>query len=91
MDDHAVQTAMLSTPSQSSDSWVILGHRLPRGEIVFFCQMIILFTVILTCIINLSLGRESEMWLILLSTSLGAVLPNPDLKGVTRVKTSTLA
>jgi len=91
MDEHTVQTPMLSTSSRSSDSWVILGRRLPRGEIVFFCQMIILFTVILTCIINLSLGRESEMWLILLSTSLGAVLPNPDLKRVTKVRTNTLA
>jgi len=91
MDEHTVQTPMVTSLSQSSDSWVILGRKLPRGEIVFFCQMIILFTVILTCIINLSLGRESEMWLILLSTSLGAVLPNPDLKGITRVRTNTLA
>jgi hypothetical protein len=68
--------------SRNSEKWVLGGKILPRSEIVFFCQMVILFIVIVTSIINLSLGAQSELWLILLSTSLGAILPNPNLKTI---------
>lgn len=80
MEDRYVQTTYVHSPSRTSESWVLLGTKLPKAEIVFFSQIIILYIVIITCIVNLSIGNESEMWLILLSTSLGAILPNPDLK-----------
>ena len=75
----------LSQDSVTSDNWVVLGKVLPKAEVVYFCQMIVLFTVILTAIINLSLVNSSETWLILLSTSLGAVLPSPKLKHVVKL------
>ena len=90
MEDQAVQTNMSHSPAHSlsmqSDAWVLLGTKLPKAEIVFFSQIIMLYIVIITCIVNLSMGNESEMWLILLSTSLGAILPNPDLKLHTKQK-----
>jgi hypothetical protein len=80
MEIHEEHTALNREGSRNSEKWVLGGKVLPRGEIVFFCQMVILFIVIVTSIINLSLGAQSELWLILLSTSLGAILPNPNLK-----------
>ena len=88
MDEGGVQTYLseagvqtyLPSNSTSSESWIVLGQKLPKAEIVFFSQTIILYLIILTSVINLSIGNESEMWLILLSTSLGAILPNPTLK-----------
>ena len=67
--------------STASVKWEILGSKIPRKEVVFFSQMIVIYTVIITCIVNLSLGTTgpSELWVILLSTSIGAVMPNPQM------------
>lgn len=83
--DYQPEQVLCSQPSRMSDNWVLLGRVFPKAEIVFFSQIIILYIIIITCIINLSLGNGSEMWLILLSTSIGAILPNPKLKSVTKV------
>lgn len=58
----------------------------PRKEYVFFSQMVILFIVIVAAIINISISNgKQEVWLILLSTGVGALLPNPKLgKGKNR-------
>jgi hypothetical protein len=82
MDIREEGTPLNREGSHSSEKWVLGGRVLPRSEIVFFCQMVIIFIVIVTSIINLSLGAQSELWLILLSTSLGAILPNPNMKAL---------
>jgi hypothetical protein len=80
MDNHEVHTSIVRGSSANSETWVFGGKALPRSEIVFFCQMLILVIVILASVINLSLGAQSDLWIVLLSTSLGAILPNPNLK-----------
>ena len=48
---------------------------------MFFCQVIILYTVIVVSIYNLTVGHGvSTLWTALLSSSLGYLLPNPSLK-----------
>ena len=55
------------------------GH--PKEEIVYLCQVILLYIVIITCIVNLSIDNgNSNLWTALLSSSLGYMLPNPSLK-----------
>lgn len=67
--------------SVDREIWSIGGRNVPKTEVVFFCQMFMLYIVVITCIINLSLGSgESNLWVVLLSMSLGAVLPNPKMK-----------
>ena len=84
--DMELNESHLSTQSSvSSDKWFVLGRAVPKSQIVFLSQIIILYTVIITSIINLSIGNTSETWLILVSTCVGAVLPNPRIKSVTRV------
>jgi hypothetical protein len=71
----------VSSRSNGSETWVLGGQNMPRSEIVFFSQIIIIFIVVVASVVNLSIGNQSkEMWLIMLSTSVGAVLPNPSLK-----------
>ena len=69
--------------SSSRDSmWRVFGHRVPRKELVFCCQMGIIFIVVVSSIYNLSKGHgQSELWTALLSSCLGYILPNPQLKG----------
>lgn len=55
-------------------------QKLPRKEYVFFSQLAVLFVVIVAAIINISLNNgQQEVWLVLLSTGVGALLPNPRL------------
>ena len=72
---------MEPSETHSQRSWSLFGERVPRSEIVFFCQVIILYTVIATSIFNLSTGhKDGHLWVALLSSSLGYLLPNPSLK-----------
>ena len=57
------------------------GSRVPRDEITFFAQVIIVYVVIVRCIINLSIGNgESNLWTALFSSCLGYILPSTKLK-----------
>lgn len=70
-----------SQGSNNSKIWKFFGKHVPKEQTVFITQVIILYVVILTCIINLSLKNGiSELWVSLLSYSLGCLLPSPQLK-----------
>ena len=70
-----------SSASRASGNWCFLGESVPRSEIVFFVQIIIVYSVIITSLFNLSQGVEPQnLWIALLSSSLGYVLPNPNLR-----------
>ena len=59
----------------------VVGTECPKEEIVLFCQVIILYTVIVVSIYNLTVRPgDSTLWTALLSSSLGYLLPNPSLK-----------
>ncbi len=68
--------------NQSSHTEVSLfGRTEPQSRLAFVSQIIILLIVIITSIINISLGvGDEKIWITLLSTSLGVVLPNPSVK-----------
>ena len=64
-----------------SSRWHLFGTNCPKSEIVFLCQMFVLYTVIVVSIYNLAFGRtDSNLWTALLSSSLGYLLSNPFLK-----------
>lgn len=62
----------------------VLGKRFDKSVVVFFCQFTIISTVILVSIVNLSLPKSDPesrpMWIALLSSCLGYLLPNPSIK-----------
>jgi hypothetical protein len=67
----------------SPNHWNIFGYQVPKSEIVFFSQVILIYTIVITSIVNLSLGTnegENKVWIALLSSSFGYLLPNPTLK-----------
>jgi len=73
---------LLIMDSESGQSkWRACGSSMPKAELVFFSQILVLYIVIVTCIVNLSIGNgDSNLWTALLSSSLGYILPNPSLK-----------
>jgi hypothetical protein len=67
----------------SDKPWYLWGKTVPRSEIVFGTQVLLIYIIVVTSIVNLSLkGSEgaSKIWIILLSSCLGYILPNPKLK-----------
>ena len=82
--EDVVAAAEDSTDAQSEEDstpWHLFGTVCPKEEIVFLCQVIVLYTVILISIYNLITGLENyNLWTALLSSSLGYLLPNPTLR-----------
>ena len=65
----------------AADDLNFFGTECPKEEIVFMCQVIVLYTVIVVSICNLTIGHgDATLWTALLSSSLGYLLPNPSLK-----------
>ena len=44
-----------------TDGWHIFGRECPKEEIVFLCQVIILYTVIVVSIHNLTVGHGGRL------------------------------
>ena len=48
---------------------------------LFFAQIIVVYMIIVTSLVQISLrSPDKELWLILLSSSIGYILPSPGLK-----------
>ena len=80
---HPVSVELLDSSETHSNNpqWQFCGQGVPISEIVFFCQVIILYSVILTSIYNLTKeNRDSNLWTALLSSNLGYLLPYPTIK-----------
>jgi len=74
------ETMSNAVQSDSFKQWHLFGKRIPKNEAIFICQVVILYIVIITCILNLSLGNgDSNLWTALLSSSMGIMLPAPTL------------
>ena len=78
----------MSEPSVSSGEtsprrWTLCGKSdIPKKEIIFFSQVILIYVVVVGCIINLSLdtGCCSTVWASMLSGCLGYLLPSPSFR-----------
>jgi len=70
------------TNSDSSNKrWNIFQWKIPKSEIVFFAQVILIYTVVITAVVNLTVGTtDSQLWTALLTGHIGYLLPNPKLK-----------
>ena len=82
IDEEETEDCTDAAPNEpDSTPWHIFGTACPKEEIVFLCQVVVLYTVILISIYNLTTGRgDSNLWTALLSSSLGYLLPNPTLR-----------
>ncbi len=59
----------------------LVGRTEPQNRLAFVSQTVILLIVIIASIVNISLGvGDEKIWIALLSTSRGGVLPTPSVK-----------
>jgi len=76
-----METTRSSTAGSETNYIRLCGKETSKGHCVFACQMVIVYIVIITCIINLSIDNgESNLWTALLSSCLGYILPAPSIK-----------
>ena len=73
--------------------WVIMGKQFPRSEVKFFAQILIIYLVIVTCLVNLSLGKSNlnSLWISMLSTAVGVILPTPSMQKSHKVPAAVTA
>ena len=65
----------------SSTATTTTDLKIPKNRWSFFAQIVVVYTIIITSLIHLSLkSQDKELWLILLSSSVGYILPSPGLK-----------
>ena len=58
----------------------MFGRKLPRSEIVFFCQTFLIYVVVVTSLVNLTLKNGPiNLWIALLGSCLGYLLPHPSI------------
>ena len=57
----------------------------PKKEIIYFCQVVLIYIVVIACLINLSLGTGLDaLWSSLMSGSIGYLLPSPKITKKTK-------
>ena len=62
-------------------NWRICNKEIPKSEIIYFTQVLLIYIVVLACVINLSFRDcDQPLWSSLLSGSLGYLLPAPAIK-----------
>ena len=70
--------------SNSGQHWTWWGTSCSKEFVVFTSQVILVYIIVITSIINLTLYQDNEssgkLWTALLSSSIGYLLPNPRLK-----------
>lgn len=59
--------------------WNIFGYLVPKTEVTFFCQFLTLFILILFSLVSLTLGENTEFWGSILCSSVGILMPNPNI------------
>ena len=79
--DRSVDNASEGSLKSGQSNWRLFGQRVPKTECVFAVQILMLYIIIITCLMNLTMGHaDSNLWTVLLSSSLGLMLPSPSLK-----------
>ena len=86
--DVTIDTHLTDQSTGNDQRWCCLGHKVPRTEIVFATQVFVVFVVVVVSLYNITTNHPNlNLWTILLSSSLGYILPNPRLETrVSKVK-----
>ena len=65
----------------NGSKWSCFGNEVSKSLVVFVVEVVLVYIVVLTSIVNLSLSHDdSKLWTALLSANIGYRLPSPSLK-----------
>ena len=62
------------------ERWKFCGAKFPKEEIIYFCQVLIVYIVVITSIVNLCISDKNTcLWSSLVSASVGYLLLSPTI------------
>ena len=62
------------------ERWKFCGAKFPKEEIIYFCQVRMVYIVVITSIVNLCISDKNTcLWSSLVSESVGDLLPSPSI------------
>ena len=81
---HVVKDFLYDSNESERSAWKFCTNiNLPRSEVVFFVQMFVIFSLMTLCIVKLALSsstcEETSVWICILSSLVGYILPKPRL------------
>ena len=72
---------IVSQASVGSRRWTLCGGEVPKQEIIYLSQVVLIYIVVVTCVVNLTLWDVNQsLWASLLSGCIGYILPSPKLR-----------
>jgi len=61
--------------------WNLCGDRVPKQEVVFICQLIATFCIVIVALINLSLDHPNrELWATMVGAGFGYLVRSPSIR-----------
>jgi len=77
-----MEVTMDQASNSSNPNWTVLGQTVPKCEVQYLIQMLLIFIIVLTSLYNLTVnaGSEGKLWTSLLCSTLGYSLPNPRIR-----------
>ena len=55
--------------------------RPPQKQIIYYCQVVAIYLIVIACLVNLSVGTNNDtVWASMLSASIGYLLPSPKFR-----------
>ena len=76
------ESVVIEPERQNSKQWTVVGYKVPREEIEYFCTFFVTLLVVITGLVNLFLpsGAQDPFWISLVSIGLSSVLPRAKIK-----------
>lgn len=66
--------------SNSSNRWLFCSQKFPQTQIIFLLQVALIYIIVIASVVNLSVGTpDRELWIALLGSCLGYLLPSPTI------------
>lgn len=79
MEGLSEQSPDVHSQGEISREWC--GGKYPKNEVIFYAQTLLVYIVSIASIANLSFGSPlTSLWICLLSSTIGYMLPNPKMK-----------
>jgi hypothetical protein len=76
--------------SANTVQWKFLGEKVPRAEIVYFAQLFLCLTLIITSVVMLALQDPNrDFWMVTLSSLVGYVIPSPQMASIKQPRLTT--
>lgn len=65
---------------EANSTWTLCRKKIPKNEIIYLSQVVLIYIVVCACIINLSISPNNHsLWASILSGALGYLLPSPSI------------